>query len=134
MKTDELREKYLDFFEAKGHTRRESDVLAPTWDPSVLFTPAGMNQFKAHFLGKVKLEFTRAVTCQKCLRTGDIENVGNALKITRIRVTYHIDVPRGKADAARGALSQYLPACPAAQSVIGCIGIEDDAVIQEIEG
>jgi hypothetical protein len=65
---------------------------------------------------------------------GDIENVGNVLKITRIRVTYHIDVPRGKADAARGALSQYLPACPAAQSVIGCIGIQDDAVIQEIEG
>jgi alanyl-tRNA synthetase len=47
----------------------------------VLFTPAGMNQFKDHFLGKVKLEFTRATTCQKCLRTGDIENVG--------RTAYH---------------------------------------------
>lgn len=81
MKTDELREKYLAFFESKGHTRRESDVLVPTWDPSVLFTPAGMNQFKDHFLGKVKLEFTRATTCQKCLRTGDIENVG--------RTAYH---------------------------------------------
>ncbi len=42
----------------------------------MLFTPAGMNQFKDHFLGKVKLDFTRATTCQKCLRTGDIENVG----------------------------------------------------------
>ncbi len=81
MKTDELREKYLAFFETKGHTRRESDVLVPTWDPSVLFTPAGMNQFKPHFLGKVKLDFTRATTCQKCLRTGDIENVG--------RTAYH---------------------------------------------
>jgi len=81
MKTDELREKYLAFFEGKGHTRRPSDVLVPTWDPSVLFTPAGMNQFKDHFLGKVKLEFTRATTCQKCLRTGDIENVG--------RTAYH---------------------------------------------
>ncbi len=81
MKTDELREKYLAFFESKGHTRRGSDVLVPTWDPSVLFTPAGMNQFKDHFLGKVKLEFTRATTCQKCLRTGDIENVG--------RTAYH---------------------------------------------
>ncbi|MHB8973673.1 MAG: alanine--tRNA ligase [Pirellulaceae bacterium] len=81
MKTDELREKYLAFFESKGHTRRASDVLVPTWDPSVLFTPAGMNQFKDHFLGKVKLEFTRATTCQKCLRTGDIENVG--------RTAYH---------------------------------------------
>jgi len=76
MKTDELREKYLTFFESKGHTRYPSDVLVPTWDPSVLFTPAGMNQFKDHFLGKIKLDFTRATTCQKCLRTGDIENVG----------------------------------------------------------
>ncbi|MEM8865800.1 MAG: alanine--tRNA ligase, partial [Planctomycetota bacterium] len=76
MKTDELREKYLAFFETKGHTRVASDVLVPTWDPSVLFTPAGMNQFKDHFLGKVKLDFTRATTCQKCMRTGDIDNVG----------------------------------------------------------
>ncbi len=76
MKTDELREKYLAFFESKGHTRVSSDVLVPTWDPSVLFTPAGMNQFKDHFLGKVKLEYTRATSCQKCMRTGDIDNVG----------------------------------------------------------
>ena len=76
MKTDELREKYLEFFESKGCVRRPSDVLVPAWDPSVLFTPAGMNQFKDHFLGKVKLDFTRATTCQKCLRTGDIDNVG----------------------------------------------------------
>jgi alanyl-tRNA synthetase len=81
MKTDELREKYLAFFESKGCTRRPSDVLVPRWDPSVLFTPAGMNQFKDHFLGKVKLEFTKATTCQKCLRTGDIDNVG--------RTAYH---------------------------------------------
>lgn len=76
MKTDELREKYLDFFVSKGCSRQASDVLVPTWDPSVLFTPAGMNQFKDHFLGKVKLDYTRATTCQKCLRTGDIDNVG----------------------------------------------------------
>jgi len=76
MKTDELREKYLVFFESKGCVRRPSDVLVPRWDPSVLFTPAGMNQFKDHFLGRCKLEFTRATTCQKCLRTGDIDNVG----------------------------------------------------------
>ena len=81
MKTDELREKYLSFFQSKGHHRQASDVLVPTWDPSVLFTPAGMNQFKDHFLGKVKLDFTRATTCQKCLRTGDIDNVG--------RTAYH---------------------------------------------
>ena len=76
MKTDELREKYLAFFETKGCVRKPSDVLVPTWDPSVLFTPAGMNQFKDHFLGKIKLDYTRATTCQKCLRTGDIDNVG----------------------------------------------------------
>jgi len=51
MKTDELREMYLSFFESKGHTRCNSDVLVPTWDPSVVFTPAGMKQFKYHFLG-----------------------------------------------------------------------------------
>ena len=76
MKTDELRESYLAFFESKGCVRRPSDVLVPRWDPSVLFTPAGMNQFKDHFLGRCKLDFTRATTCQKCLRTGDIDNVG----------------------------------------------------------
>ena len=76
MKADDLREAYLAFFESKGCIRRPSDVLVPRWDPSVLFTPAGMNQFKDHFLGKCKLEFTRATTCQKCLRTGDIDNVG----------------------------------------------------------
>ena len=76
MKADELREAYLTFFESKGCVRRPSDVLVPRWDPSVLFTPAGMNQFKDHFLGRCKLDFTRATTCQKCLRTGDIDNVG----------------------------------------------------------
>jgi len=81
MKTDELREKYLEFFKTKGHTIVASDVMVPKWDKSVLFTPAGMNQFKDHFLGKVELEFTRATTSQKCLRTGDIENVG--------RTAYH---------------------------------------------
>ncbi len=74
--TNEIREKYLTFFESKGCVRRPSDVLVPYWDPSVLFTPAGMNQFKDHFLGRCKLDFTRATTCQKCLRTGDIDNVG----------------------------------------------------------
>ncbi len=81
MKTDEIREKYLEFFESKGCVRRPSDVLVPRWDPSVLFTPAGMNQFKDHFLGKIKLDYTRATTSQKCLRTGDIDNVG--------RTAYH---------------------------------------------
>lgn len=76
MKTDELREKYLAFFESKGCVRRPTDVLVPKDDPTVLFTPAGMNQFKNQFLGIGPIEFTKATTCQKCLRTGDIGNVG----------------------------------------------------------
>lgn len=76
MKTNELREAYLSFFESKDCVRRPTDVLVPKDDPTVLFTPAGMNQFKNQFLGIGPLEFTRATTCQKCLRTGDIGNVG----------------------------------------------------------
>src|SRR6516225_11854755 len=75
MKTDELREAFLDFFVSKGCVRRPSDVLVPN-DQTVLFTPAGMNQFKREFMGLGDPSFTRATTCQKCLRTGDIENVG----------------------------------------------------------
>lgn len=81
MKTDELRQKFLEFFAGKDHRICASDVLVPRWDETVLFTPAGMNQFKDHFLGNVELEFTRATSCQKCLRTGDINNVG--------RTAYH---------------------------------------------
>ena len=75
MTTDELREAYLDFFASKGCVRKPSDLLVPN-DPTVLFTPAGMNQFKREFMGLGDPDFTRATTCQKCLRTGDIENVG----------------------------------------------------------
>jgi alanyl-tRNA synthetase len=84
MTTDELRESYLDFFGSKGCVRRPSDLLVPPNDPSVLFTPAGMNQFKEQFLGIGPLDFTRATTCQKCIRTGDIENVGR----TRFHMTF----------------------------------------------
>jgi alanyl-tRNA synthetase len=76
MTTDELRESFLSFFESKGCVRKPSDLLVPPNDKSVLFTPAGMNQFKEQFLGIGKPDFTRATTCQKCIRTGDIENVG----------------------------------------------------------
>ncbi len=75
MKTDELRDAYLDFFASKGCVKKPSDVLVPH-DPTVLFTPAGMNQFKREFMGLGDPNFKRATTCQKCLRTGDIENVG----------------------------------------------------------
>ncbi|MEW6354723.1 MAG: alanine--tRNA ligase [Planctomycetota bacterium] len=76
MKLSEIRQKYLKFFEERGHVVVPSDSLVPENDPSVLFTPAGMNQFKDMFLGKGKEDYTRAASCQKCLRTGDIDNVG----------------------------------------------------------
>jgi len=62
---------------------------------------------------------------------GDIENVNNVLKITQIRVRYYLKVLLGKAPEAREAFSSYLISCPAAQSVIGCIHIKDDIIIEE---
>jgi len=65
----------LDFFAGKGHTLVASDALVPANDPSVLFTSAGMNQFKDYFLGR-KTDLARAASCQKCFRTGDLDEVG----------------------------------------------------------
>jgi organic hydroperoxide reductase OsmC/OhrA len=61
---------------------------------------------------------------------GDIENVNGVLKITTIRVRYHLKVAEDKVSDARECLSNYLPFCPAAQSVIGCIKIEDELFIE----
>ena len=63
---------------------------------------------------------------------GDIEDVQNVLKITQIRVKYHLKVPQGKQEEAKEALSKYLVSCPAAQSVIGCIKIQDKLVVEEL--
>jgi alanyl-tRNA synthetase len=76
MKTNVIRRKFLSFFEKKGHSLFPSDSLVPGNDPTLLFTGAGMNQFKDMFLGKGTLGVKSATTCQKCIRTGDIENVG----------------------------------------------------------
>jgi alanyl-tRNA synthetase len=73
---DALRETWMAFFEARGHTRWPSDSLVPAHDPTLLFTGAGMNQFKDMFLGKGNLPFRRAATIQKCFRQGDLDNVG----------------------------------------------------------
>jgi organic hydroperoxide reductase OsmC/OhrA len=62
---------------------------------------------------------------------GDIENINNVLKITQIRVRYFLKVVQGNAKEAREAFSSYLTSCPAAQSVIGCIQIKDDLIIEE---
>jgi alanyl-tRNA synthetase len=77
---NEIREKFLHFFESKGHRRVRSSSLVPHGDPTLLFTNAGMNQFKDVFLGLEKREYIRATTAQKCVRAGgkhnDLENVG----------------------------------------------------------
>lgn len=76
MTADVLREKFLAFFKAKKHKIIDSDSLVPKDDPTVLFTPAGMNQFKKEFLG-LDSGFKRAATSQRCLRTDDLDKVGN---------------------------------------------------------
>ncbi|HEY3325478.1 MAG TPA: alanine--tRNA ligase [Planctomycetota bacterium] len=78
LKTDEIRRRWIEFFVQHGHKPVASDSLVPQNDPSVLFTGAGMNQFKENFMGRAKLDHPqqRAVTVQKCIRTGDIDNVG----------------------------------------------------------
>lgn len=80
MKTSKLRQKFLKFFETKGHTVVRSSSLVPHDDPTLLFTNAGMNQFKDVFLGFDKRPYSRATTAQKCVRAGgkhnDLENVG----------------------------------------------------------
>jgi len=76
VKTDEIRKRFLDFFRRQGHIVLPSDSLVPAKDPTLLFTGAGMNQFKEEFLGRGRRELKRVATSQKCLRTADIEKVG----------------------------------------------------------
>jgi alanyl-tRNA synthetase len=75
MTAGEIRAKFLEFFRAKGHTLVASDSLVPKADPTLLFTSAGMNQFKEQFLGH-NVSYKRAASSQKCLRTADLEKVG----------------------------------------------------------
>ncbi len=63
---------------------------------------------------------------------GDVENISNVLKITKIRVTYHLKIPAEKNDEAEEVFSSYIKLCPAAQSIIGCIDIKDNLVIEDI--
>jgi len=80
VKTDELRQAYLRFFESKGHKILPSAPLVPAGDPTLLLTAAGMVPFKPYFLGTAVPEHTRVTTCQKCVRTGDIDNVGKTTR------------------------------------------------------
>ncbi len=80
MGLNEIREKYLSFFESKGHLRLPSFPLVPKDDPSVLLINAGMTPLKPYFTGKETPPRRRVTTCQKCIRTPDIENVGHTAR------------------------------------------------------
>src|SRR5512140_1507086 len=81
MTSSELRTKYLRFFESKGHLTHPSDSLVPD-DPTLLYTSAGMVQFKPYFIGERVPPSKRITTCQKCLRTDDVDEVGDAVHHT----------------------------------------------------
>jgi alanyl-tRNA synthetase len=82
--TSEIREQFLAYFEVRGHRRVSSSSLVPAGDPTLLFTNAGMNQFKDVFLGREPRDYKRATTSQKCVRAGgkhnDLENVGRTAR------------------------------------------------------
>src|SRR6185369_7818559 len=84
MRSVEIRSTFLDYFRQKGHAVVPSSSLVPHEDPTLLFTNAGMNQFKDAFLGKEKRAYTRATTSQKCMRVSgkhnDLDNVGPSLR------------------------------------------------------
>src|SRR5512138_2524698 len=84
MTSNEIRRSFLAFFEQNGHRIVPSSSLVPADDPSLLFTNAGMNQFKDVFLGRERRDYTRATSSQKCMRVSgkhnDLENVGPSLR------------------------------------------------------
>src|SRR5512132_3862567 len=84
MRGSEIREAFLRYFERNGHTRVPSSPLVPAGDPTLLFTNAGMVQFKRVFQGEERREYVRATTSQKCVRAGgkhnDLENVGRTAR------------------------------------------------------
>ncbi|MDD3678948.1 MAG: alanine--tRNA ligase, partial [Patescibacteria group bacterium] len=82
MTVQEIREKFIKYFKAKGHVRMPSSSLIPKDDPSVLLTTAGMQQFKSWYSGEEKPLYDRVTTIQKCVRTGDIEEVGDETHLT----------------------------------------------------
>lgn len=84
MTSNEIRERFLSYFERNGHTRVPSSPVVPWGDPTLMFTNAGMNQFKDVFLGLEKRDYVRAVTCQRCIRAGgkhnDLDEVGRTTR------------------------------------------------------
>ena len=84
MRSRDIRRGFLEYFQRQGHTIVPSSSLVPEDDPTLLFTNAGMNQFKDAFLGREKRSYTRATTSQKCMRVSgkhnDLDNVGPSLR------------------------------------------------------
>ena len=84
MNSSAIRQSFIDFFESRGHRHVESASLVPADDPTLLFTNAGMVQFKQVFQGIDKRDYNRAVTAQKCVRAGgkhnDLEEVGHTAR------------------------------------------------------
>src|SRR2546422_6870691 len=92
MTSVEIRRKFLEFFKVRGHQEVPSAPLVPADDPTLLFTNAGMVQFKRVFQGLERRPYTRAVTCQKCVRAGgkhnNLEQVGQDRKSTRLNSSH----------------------------------------------
>lgn len=88
MNSSEIRQKFLAFFNRHGHTIVQSSSLIPAEDPTLLFTNAGMNQFKDAFLGKEKRSYTRATSAQKCVRAGGKHNDLDAVGFTERHLTF----------------------------------------------
>ena len=95
---NELREKYLSFFESKGHLRLDSFPLVPKNDPSLLLINSGMAPMKKWFLAQEEPPRHRVTTCQKCIRTPDIERVGITARHGTFFETESIRIPSCKAD------------------------------------
>ena len=88
MKSLEIRQKFFEFFKKQGHTQVDSSSLIPAQDPTLLFTNAGMNQFKDLFLGMEKRSYVRAVTIQKCIRAGGKHNDLDQVGFTKRHLTF----------------------------------------------
>src|SRR5438093_1915312 len=77
LNSDQVRERFTNFFVQRGHVRQSSATLVPVGDPTLLFTSAGMVQFKPYFMGKAQPPASRLTSVQRCFRTSDVESVGD---------------------------------------------------------